>query len=133
LAPIYTLAAVTRLGLGTASSLARAENEAPSRQCDDTEIEYHHRCRAEITRPSPHCLGITPKWVDGTIVGGCSFMIHARRAAAAIASGGIVNSSGRGMLAVSVARQLGLGNSFARLLCCPAQAERARKKAPLVR
>jgi hypothetical protein len=30
---------------------------------------------------------------------------------------------------VSVARQLGPGNSFARLLCCPAQAERGRKKA----
>ena len=29
---------------------------------------------------------------------------------------------------VSVARQLGLGNSFARLLCCPAQAELAGKR-----
>ena len=34
-----------------------------------------------------HYLGITPKWVDGTAVGGCSFMIHVRHAAAAIASG----------------------------------------------
>ena len=31
--------------------------------------------------------GITPKWVDGTAVGGCSFMIHVRHAAAAIDSG----------------------------------------------
>ena len=46
---------------------------------------------------------------------------------------GIVKLSGRGMLVVSVARQLGLGNSFARLLCCPAQAERGRKKALWVR
>jgi hypothetical protein len=23
-----------------------------------------------------HYLGLTPKWVDGTAVGGCSFMIH---------------------------------------------------------
>jgi len=46
---------------------------------------------------------------------------------------GIVNLSGRGMLLVSVARQLGSGNSFAGLLCCPAQAERGRKKAPSVR
>ena len=38
----------------------------------------------------------------------------------------IVNLSGRGMLVVSVARQLGSGNSFVRLLCCPAQAERGR-------
>jgi acetyl-CoA acetyltransferase len=34
-----------------------------------------------------HYLGITLKWVDGTAVGGCSFMIHVRHAAAAIASG----------------------------------------------
>jgi acetyl-CoA acetyltransferase len=32
-------------------------------------------------------LGITPTWVDGTSVGGCSFMIHVRHAAAAIAAG----------------------------------------------
>src|SRR5436853_5859356 len=44
--------------------------------------------------------------------------------------GGIVNLSGRGMLVVSVARQLGSGNSFARLLCCPAQAEWGRKWRP---
>jgi hypothetical protein len=41
---------------------------------------------------------------------------------------GIVNLTGRGMLVVSVARQLGSGNSLARLLCRPAQAERGRKK-----
>jgi acetyl-CoA acetyltransferase len=32
-------------------------------------------------------LGLTPKWVDGTAVGGCSFMIHVRHAAAALESG----------------------------------------------
>lgn len=32
-------------------------------------------------------LGITPNWVDGTSVGGCSFMLHVRHAAAAIAAG----------------------------------------------
>ena len=32
-------------------------------------------------------LGITPTWVDGTSVGGCSFMLHVRHAAAAIESG----------------------------------------------
>ena len=32
-----------------------------------------------------HYLGLTPKWVDGTGVGGCSFMIHVRYAVAAIA------------------------------------------------
>jgi acetyl-CoA acetyltransferase len=34
-----------------------------------------------------HYLGLTPKWVDGTAVGGCSFMIHVRHAATAIAAG----------------------------------------------
>ena len=32
-------------------------------------------------------LGITPTWLDGTGVGGCSFMLHVRHAAAAINSG----------------------------------------------
>lgn len=34
-----------------------------------------------------HYLGIKPRWVDGTSVGGCSFMLHVRHAAAAIAAG----------------------------------------------
>lgn len=34
-----------------------------------------------------HYLGISPRWLDGTLVGGCSFMLHVRHAAAAIASG----------------------------------------------
>jgi acetyl-CoA acetyltransferase len=34
-----------------------------------------------------HYLGITPSWVDGTSVGGCSFMIHVRHAVAAIQQG----------------------------------------------
>src|SRR6516162_16145 len=46
---------------------------------------------------------------------------------------GIVNLSGRGTFVVSVARRLGSGNSFARLLCYPAQAERGRRKALWVR
>ena len=34
-----------------------------------------------------HYLGIMPRWLDGTAVGGCSFMLHVRHAAAAIAAG----------------------------------------------
>ena len=34
-----------------------------------------------------HYLGVVPKWVDNTQVGGTSFLIHMRHAAAAIASG----------------------------------------------
>ncbi len=32
-------------------------------------------------------LGITPNWVDGTSIGGCSFMLHVRHAVAAIQTG----------------------------------------------
>lgn len=31
-----------------------------------------------------HYLGITPQWIDGTTVGGCSFLIHVRHALAAL-------------------------------------------------
>jgi acetyl-CoA acetyltransferase len=34
-----------------------------------------------------HHLGVAPRWLDGTMVGGCSFLLHVRHAAAAIASG----------------------------------------------
>ena len=34
-----------------------------------------------------HYLGIAPAWVDGTSVGGCSFIIHVRHAVAAITAG----------------------------------------------
>ena len=34
-----------------------------------------------------HYLGIAPKWVDGTSVGGCSFIVHVRHAVAALQSG----------------------------------------------
>jgi acetyl-CoA acetyltransferase len=41
----------------------------------------------EQTTAIAHYLGITPNWVDGTSVGGCSFMLHVRHATAAIESG----------------------------------------------
>lgn len=44
-------------------------------------------CAAEWPTELAHYLGITPTWVDGTMVGGCSFMLHVRHAAAAIAEG----------------------------------------------
>ena len=34
-----------------------------------------------------HYLGLAPKWVHGTTIGGCSFVIDVRHAAAAITSG----------------------------------------------
>jgi len=34
-----------------------------------------------------HYLGIEPTWIDGTSIGGCSFLVHVRHAAAAISAG----------------------------------------------
>jgi acetyl-CoA acetyltransferase len=46
---------------------------------------------ATVNMPGPmqvaHALGITPKWMDGTAVGGTSFLLHVRHAAAAIRAG----------------------------------------------
>src|SRR3954470_5643070 len=44
-------------------------------------------CANETPVQLAHYLGITPTWIDGTGVGGCSFMIHVRHAAAAIHAG----------------------------------------------
>jgi acetyl-CoA acetyltransferase len=46
---------------------------------------------ATVSTPGPvqvaHALGITPAWMDGTAVGGTSFLLHVRHAAAAISVG----------------------------------------------
>jgi acetyl-CoA acetyltransferase len=46
---------------------------------------------ATVSSPGPvqvaHSLGIVPRWMDGTAVGGTSFLLHVRHAAAAIRSG----------------------------------------------
>src|SRR5579883_376936 len=43
---------------------------------------------ATVAAPGPvqvaHALGITPRWIDGTGVGGSSFLLHVRHAVAAI-------------------------------------------------
>jgi acetyl-CoA acetyltransferase len=44
-------------------------------------------CAGETPTNVAHYLGLVPKWVDGTAVGGCSFMLHVRHACAAISSG----------------------------------------------
>jgi acetyl-CoA acetyltransferase len=44
-------------------------------------------CAGESPVQTAHYLGITPTWVDSTSVGGCSFMLHVRHAAAAINEG----------------------------------------------
>src|SRR6202034_3652201 len=46
---------------------------------------------ATVSAPGPvqvaHALGIYPDWIDGTGVGGTSFLLHVRHAAAAIRAG----------------------------------------------
>src|ERR1700722_3879811 len=46
---------------------------------------------ATVNSPGPmqvaHALGIKPSWMDGTAVGGTSFLLHVRHAAAAIQAG----------------------------------------------
>ena len=46
---------------------------------------------ATVSSPGPvqvaHALGITPTWIDGTGVGGTSFLLHVRHAVAAIRAG----------------------------------------------
>jgi acetyl-CoA acetyltransferase len=46
---------------------------------------------ATVSAPGPvqvaHALGIVPRWMDGTGVGGTSFLLHVRHAAAAILAG----------------------------------------------
>jgi len=41
----------------------------------------------EVPTPLCHYLGIEPLWIDGTDVGGCSYIAHIRHAAAAIEAG----------------------------------------------
>src|SRR4051812_21079295 len=63
-----------------------------------------------------HYLGITPTWVDGTSVGGCSFMIHVRHAAAAIEAGLaktiLVTHGESGRSRVGVGGRSGAGSSL---------------------
>ena len=46
---------------------------------------------ATVSAPGPvqvaHALGIYPDWIDGTGIGGTSFLLHVRHAAAAIKAG----------------------------------------------
>ena len=44
-------------------------------------------CAGEFPVVVANYLGLEPKWIDGTDVGGCSFMLHVRHAAAAIEAG----------------------------------------------
>lgn len=65
--------------------------EASRRALDDAGLTVADVDGIATARPLPlevaDALGIRPRWVDGTDVGGASFMMHVRHAASAIASG----------------------------------------------
>jgi acetyl-CoA acetyltransferase len=44
-------------------------------------------CAVETPPAVAGYLGLKPRWIDGTMVGGCSFMVHVRHAVAAIEAG----------------------------------------------
>ena len=64
-------------------------------------------------------LGIRPRWSDGTSVGGCSFMLMVRHAAAAIAAGAattvLVSHGESGRSRVGVGGAFGMGGAGASL------------------
>ena len=65
----------------------RAATRSPTRACRSRTSTASR----PSARPDPvqvaHALGITPRWMDGTGVGGTSFLLHVRHAAAAIQAG----------------------------------------------
>lgn len=65
--------------------------QASRNALSDAELTIHDIDGVACAELSPidlaDVLGITPSWVDGTSVGGCSFLTHVRHASAAIAAG----------------------------------------------
>lgn len=73
---------LSQLGLHAESAI-RAMKETGLKPSDIDGVACAGASPTEVA----YYLGITPKYVDGTSVGGCSFMIHVRHAVAAIESG----------------------------------------------
>src|SRR5918998_623006 len=88
---IIGAAETTELGVIPDKSMTQLHADAAYNAIQDAGIDKSEIDGVLCARPSPtevaHYLGITPRYVDGTSVGGCSFMLHVRHAAAAIASG----------------------------------------------
>src|SRR6202142_1793504 len=84
-------AETTRLGVIPDVSQIQLHADAALNAMEDCGLRPKDIDRIATAGETPvqlaHYLGITPTWVDGTSVGGCSFMIHVRHAAAAIETG----------------------------------------------
>ena len=91
---------------GNIAIIGAAETDSVTVQPDMSQLELHAQAAQRALsdaglKPSDvdgiattaipfevaHHLGIKARWLDGTMVGGCSYMLHVRHAAAAIASG----------------------------------------------
>ena len=84
-------AETTRLGVIPDMSVIQLHADAALNVIADAGIRMKDIDGIATAGESPtslaHYLGITPTWVDGSSVGGCSFMLHVRHAAAAINAG----------------------------------------------
>jgi acetyl-CoA acetyltransferase len=90
-AAIVGASETTRLGLIPDMSAIELHAEAARNAIRDAGLENADidgvACAGQSPVAIAHYLGITPRFLDGTTVGGCSFMLHVRHAAAAIAAG----------------------------------------------
>lgn len=88
---IVGAAETDRIGVLPDTSVLELHANAAINALADTGLTIHDVDGFATTMPIPievaHYLGIRPRWVDGTMVGGCSYMFHVRHAAAAIAAG----------------------------------------------
>ena len=108
---IVGAAETTEIGVRPDASMIQLHAEAARNALADAGLGPADIDGVATAGPMPmevsHYLGITPRWLDGTMVGGGSFMLHVRHAAAAIAAGAATTvlithgESGRSRLGMS--------------------------------
>ncbi|HEU5031521.1 MAG TPA: thiolase [Spirillospora sp.] len=87
---IIGAAETERLGRVPDASVLELNVEAARRalaDCGTPPGEIDGIAGAFDPRQVAHVLGVRPRWIDGTNVGGCSFLLHVRHAVAAIRAG----------------------------------------------
>ncbi len=88
---IVGAAETTRLGVVPEMSQIQLHADAAFNALADAGLKLKDidglACANETPVQVAQYLGLAPNWVDGTAVGGCSFVMHVRHAAAAIEAG----------------------------------------------